>query len=165
MKILKFIDDNLEKIILVILLGATSVVIGLQVFMRYVLQSSLSWSEEIARYMFVWLTYIGISYGVKADRHIKVDAAMYMFPKNIRKYVALIGDILFLAFAIIIVVTSYGVSGKIIMSGQTSPAVGLPMGLVYLAPFVGFAMVSLRLVQNIIKHITLLKGEDIQCHH
>ncbi|HHZ03064.1 MAG TPA: TRAP transporter small permease [Tissierellia bacterium] len=166
MNFIKYLDENLEKIFVVILLGTASVIIGIQVFMRYVLESSLSWSEEIARYMFVWLTYIGISYGVKADRHIKVDAAMYLFPKKFRKYVSIIGDILFFAFAAIIVVNSIGTSASIFKSGQSSPAVGIPMGILYLAPLFGFAMVCLRLVQSIIRQLKSddeesMKGDEI----
>jgi len=112
--------------------------------------------------MFIWLAYIGISYGVKMDRHIKVDAAMYVFPKKFRKYVSIIGDILFLIFAILIIKNSIGISSKIFMSKQTSPAIGFPMGLVYMAPLFGFSMVCLRLIQNFYKHInSAMKGDDI----
>lgn len=71
MKFLKLIDEYLEMSICVALISVIAVVLGLQVFMRYVMQNSLSWSEELARYLFIWLIYIGISYGAKIMRHIK----------------------------------------------------------------------------------------------
>jgi TRAP-type C4-dicarboxylate transport system permease small subunit len=160
MKVLRFVDDNLEKILVIFLLGAMSLIIGYQVVMRYVMRASLSWSEEVARYMFIWLTYIGISYGVKTNRHIKVDAAMYIFPKKTRKYVIILGNILFLGFALLITKNSASVSAKILSLGQASPAVGVPMGFVYMAPLVGFAMVSFRLVQSIYFEIKSLKGDE-----
>ena len=52
MKILKLIDEYLEMSICVVLMIAIAVILGLQVFMRYVMQDSLSWSEELSRYMF-----------------------------------------------------------------------------------------------------------------
>lgn len=160
MKVVRYIDDNLEKILVILLLGAMSLIIGFQVFMRYIMKASLSWSEEVARYMFIWLTYIGISYGVKTNRHIKVDAAMYIFPKGLRKYVAILGNLLFLAFALIIVKNSIATSGKILSLGQASPAVGIPMGFVYMAPLVGFAIVVLRLLQSIFYEIKSVKGDE-----
>ena len=64
MKVLRFLDDNLEKMLCTITLALMSAIIVLQVFFRYVLNNSLAWSEELARYLFIWTIYIGISYGV-----------------------------------------------------------------------------------------------------
>ena len=69
MKVIRWIDNNIERVLCVTLLALMSIIIVVQVFFRYVLQNSLQWSEEIARYMFIWLIYIGISYGVKTDKH------------------------------------------------------------------------------------------------
>ncbi|RQD70740.1 MAG: TRAP transporter small permease [Tindallia sp. MSAO_Bac2] len=158
MKIAKYLNENLERILVIILLGAMSIIIGSQVFMRYIMRASLSWSEEIARYMFVWLTYIGISYGVKTNRHIKVDAAMFAFPIKTRKYVKIFGNLIFLIFAGIIVWNSVNVSARILSLGQKSPAIGIPMGFIYMAPLFGFILVGIRLIQSIYNDILILKG-------
>ena len=78
--------------ICVILMSAIGLVLSFQVIMRYVFHSSLGWSEELARYMFVWLVFIGISYGAKVMRHIKIDAFLYLFPKCMRPYIVILGD-------------------------------------------------------------------------
>ncbi len=119
--------------------------------MRYLFDNSLSWSEELARYLFIWMTYIGISYGVKKNRHIKVDVALKLFPQKLRGYVVLLSDIIFMVFAAVIVYESFALSMKIFGFKQTSPAMGLPMGIVYLAPVTGFAITALRLVQSMIQ--------------
>ena len=94
MKVLKFLDENLEKMLCVIFLALMSIIIVLQVFFRYVLNNSLSWSEELARYLFIWMIYIGISYGVKLDKHICVDAVYTFMPKSIKRgYAELGGEI------------------------------------------------------------------------
>ena len=49
--------------------------------MRYVVGASLSWSEELARYVFIWLVYIGISYAVQMKAHVKVEAAIVFSSK------------------------------------------------------------------------------------
>ena len=103
MKALRFLDENIEKMLCVIALALMSAVIVAQVFCRYVLNSSLSWSEELARYLFIWMIYIGISYGVKLDKHICVDAVYSFAPKSIKRYYAIIGYLLFLLFAVAMV--------------------------------------------------------------
>ena len=53
-KILHYLDEYLEEILMVIFLIAMTLIMGIQVFSRYVLGMSLSWSEEITRYLFIW---------------------------------------------------------------------------------------------------------------
>lgn len=156
-RILKFLDDHLEEAILVVLLGSMSIIIGIQVFMRYVMQASLSWSEEIARYLFIWLAYIGISYGVKLNKHIKVEAFIMLLPKSAKKYATLLSDLIFLMFSIIIIFKGIETSSRILKIGQFSPALGIPMGLIYLAAPVGFSLASVRLIQKIVRDIRNMK--------
>ena len=128
MKVLRFLDDNLEKMICTVTLALMSAIIVAQVFFRYVLNNSLSWSEELARYLFIWTIYIGISYGVKMDKHVAVDAVYSYMPKGVKKYYAMIAYALFLLFAVAIVYYGVTVVGMQISSGQVSPAMGLQIG-------------------------------------
>lgn len=163
MKLLKFLDDNLEMYICVALLTTMTSILAVQVFMRYVMQASLSWSEELARYLFVWLVYLGISYGAKIMRHIKIEAALSLFPKAWRPYVVILGDVIFWGFAIFICATGYAIVKKQMMLGQTSPAMGMPMWFLYAAPVVGFALTTIRQTQTIVYRIKHLgKEEEIQ---
>lgn len=151
MKVLRFLDDNLEKMICTVTLALMSAIIVAQVFFRYVLNNSLSWSEELARYLFIWTIYIGISYGVKMDKHVAVDAVYSYMPKGVKKYYAMVAYALFLLFAVAIVYYGVTVVGMQISSGQVSPAMGLPMQYVYVAPVVGMVLTVIRLVQKIIE--------------
>lgn len=56
-----------------ILLVIMVFIVFIQVIMRYILGHSLSWSEELTRYMFVWLIYLGVNLGIKGDMQIKID--------------------------------------------------------------------------------------------
>ena len=80
-KILKFLNDYLEETICIILMSVMTIIIFIQVIMRYVMHNSLSWSEELARYCFIWLIYIGVAYGCKLMNHIKIDAAFMLCPE------------------------------------------------------------------------------------
>lgn len=162
MKLLKAANEKFEIYICIFLMSLMAVLIFVQVVMRYVIQSSLSWSEELARYVFIWLIYIGVSYGAKQMKHLRIDAGLYLFPKKIRPYIIVIGDVLFLAFSVFIVATSYTVVKKQIFLGQSSPALGIPMYIIYAAPTVGFTLTAIRQLQTIIFRIKELKigGEE-----
>jgi len=153
MKILKWLDDNFEKYICIVLMSVMTFVIFLQFVMRRGFNNSLTWSEELARYLFIWLIYIGISYGAKMKSHIKLEAFIVKLPIKIQPSFVLFAEVLFLAFAMFIVYTSWGVVLRQVALGQTSPAIGIPMSVVYAAPTVGFALASIRQVQVIIQRV------------
>lgn len=60
-KLIHWLDEYLEISLCVALMSVMTVVIFVQVVMRYVFHNSLTWSEEFARYCFIWLIYLGIS--------------------------------------------------------------------------------------------------------
>lgn len=154
---LKFIDRHLEEILLVFLLSLMSLLIGVQVFMRYVMQDSLSWSEELARYSFIWATYIGVSCGVKRNAHICVDAFTSKLPEKMQHYAIILSHLLFILFAVMVMKEGYALTLKVFAFGQQSSAMGMPMGYVYLAPTVGFGLVIIRLLQRIYLEILTIR--------
>ena len=149
MKILKWLDNYLELTVSVFLMSLMTVLIFLQVVMRYVMHNSLSWSEELARYTFVWLIYIAISYGSKLMKHIKIDAGLSLFPKKSRPYIVILGDVLFLLFALYIVYTGSKYTLMQIRLHKTSAALGIPMDYITFAPVTGFALVTIRQIQTL----------------
>lgn len=159
MKIINWLDEHFEEVILALLSTIMVVVIFLQVFMRFVMENSLSWSEELARYSFIWLIYIGISYGVKKQRHIKVDAFLMLFKDKGKLVISIIGNLLFLAFAIFVVYYGYSIIEKLLGLGQKSPANQIPMAYVYLAAPFGMALTAIRLVQNLFNQFKTLLGK------
>lgn len=150
MSLIKKLDEHLEKYLLVVLLSSTVILIAFQVFMRYVMENSLSWTEELARFLFIWMVYIGISYGVKERRHIRVDAALHLLPKKAQKLIRIFADVLFIVFCILIIKQGLLVAMDLYKFGQTSPALSIPMAYVYLASPVGLSLTAIRLLQNII---------------
>ncbi|MGJ9385625.1 TRAP transporter permease DctQ [Salipaludibacillus neizhouensis] len=160
MKVLRWIDDHLEEVLLIIFSVTMVVAIALQVFMRHVMNSSLSWSEELARYCFIWLVYIGISYGVKKQRHIKVDVMLVLLKDKAKIVLNIVSNIIFLGFAIFVVIYGYDISKQLLGFGQTSPALHIPMGIVYLATPVGMGLTAIRIIQQLIKQFKALLGNE-----
>lgn len=158
MNIIRAIDRRLEEVLLFIFSTIMVSVIFLQVAMR-VSGNSLSWSEELGRYCFIWLVYIGISYGVKKQRHIKVDVMLLLLKGKAKLALAVISNLLFLFFSVYVVINGYDIAAQLLSFGQQSPALHIPMGLVYMATPVGFALTAIRLVQNLIVQFKMLFGK------
>jgi TRAP-type C4-dicarboxylate transport system permease small subunit len=147
--ILKRLDENLEKSLMVCLLGAMCVLIFLQILFRYLLNMPLAWTEEISRYCYVWLIYLGASYAVKKRRHLKVDAVLLLFKARGRFVLMTISNLLFMLFCVVI--AYYGTDIVYMMQFvrvQESPAVGIPMSVVYAAVPVGTVLMIIRLTQD-----------------
>ena len=157
MKILRWLDENLEKTICTALALLMIAVLFLQVVMRRGFNRSLFWSEELARYTMIWLIYIGVSYAAKLKRHIKIEGFLSVIPKASRPYMLLFGEILFWGFAVFIVIVSFGLVQLQMEFGARSPALDIPLSVVYAAPTVGFLLTTIRQTQVIIGCIKDIK--------
>ncbi|MFI8595603.1 TRAP transporter small permease [Microbacterium sp. NPDC078428] len=129
------------------LLGVMVVVIFLQVIARYVFGDSFSWSEELARYCFIWLIYFTLGAVVLKAQHVTVDAIISRLPANVSRWweqgiqvVIFALNVLILVYGMILVVRMFGL-------GQTSSALHLPMWVVYTALPVGLLLASIRAMQ------------------
>ncbi len=159
MKLFAFLNKRIEELIIVAALGTMSVAIGLQVFMRYVVQSSLSWSEELSRYLFIFFVYAGISYGVRMKRHVRVEAFTLWLPERTQAWIRVISDLLFLFFSVIVIYHGYFVAARILRLDQVSPALELKMGYVFSTLPFCYVLTSIRLIQNLRASIGELLGK------
>lgn len=71
MKFLKLLDEHVEEWILIVTYTAMLIIASAQVFFRYVINYSISWSQDLLTYMLIWSVFIGISLAVKKRKHIK----------------------------------------------------------------------------------------------
>ena len=149
MPVLTFIDQKSEKYLLTAILVTISVVLVVQVFMRFVLNSPLVWAEELARYLLVWCTMIGTSLAVRESRHIVVDFAPVLFgPRSIGLF-RLISMTGIIVFGIVIIAYSLPFVQRMQHMNQLSPSLQIPIWWVYLALPVGAAASILRAIQQV----------------
>lgn len=148
-KAVHWLDEYLEITLCSALMVFMTVLIFIQVVMRYVFHNSLTWSEELARYCFIWLIYLGVSYGCKTMKHIKIDAALKLFPKKLKPYIVIFGDFCVLVLAVYLVITGWQLAAFQLQFGKTSAAMGLPLQYVNVAPAVGFFLAAIRQIQTI----------------
>ena len=150
MKILRFLDNNLEKFICAILLSAMTVVIFLQIVLRLA-GLQLAWTEESGRYMFIWMIYISSAMAVKVRAHIKVDVLKVAFGKKVSFWLDVLSNVMFFFFAVVFFYYSILTVNKLaFVRPQTSPTLHLPMWVVYFSIVAGFALMCVRLVQDTI---------------
>ncbi|MEQ8209501.1 MAG: TRAP transporter small permease [Lacipirellulaceae bacterium] len=124
------------------------------VFTRYAMGQQANWTEELARFLLVWVTLLGgaVAFGTKG--HLGVDYFVGKFHVDARKSMAVIGHliVLFFAFAIFLYGGARVVSDTFAME-QVTPALGWRMGYVYLAlPISGVFMV-LYTIENLLERI------------
>ena len=160
-KVLHWLDENVEQYLCVVLLGVFTTILFIQVVMRYVFNNSLSWSEELARYRFIWLCFIGVSFGAKQMKHLKIDVFISVFPKKFRPYVIVFADVIVLAFSGIIMYAAYVTVVRYMALGTASPANHIPMWIVHSAPIVGYFLTAIRQIQAIIYRVKGLKTHDM----
>lgn len=137
-------------------LAVMSVVVFAQVIFRIV-KGSLPWSEEFARYVMIYLVYLGTSVGVKRGSLIAVEAFSTLLPKKLRKAVDILALLLSMVFFIILVV--YGT--KIVRTTfiQTSPAMMVRMGYIYAAIVIGGILMLIHGLSNLAK-LLFAKSEE-----
>jgi len=160
-KVLHWLDENLESTLCMILLSVFTVVLFVQVVMRYVFNNSLSWSEELARYLFIWLVFIGISFGAKQMKHLKIDVFLNVFPKKFRPYVVVFADVIVLVFAAIVMYSAYTIVMQYMKLGSSSPALRIPTWFIQSSALVGYGLTFIRQIQTIIYRIKELKAGDL----
>lgn len=162
MKAIKWLDRHLEEAVLAILLFAMMMIMGIQVAARYVLGNSLSWSEEITRFCFIWTGFLSISYCIKNSASIKIEQFVNLFQNFgggkgvsfIRLFTYIVEFILFgylFPFAWHYVHSSY-------LSQSTSPACGIPMWMIQSVTIISFVLCEIRLIQKFVLRIALIKS-------
>jgi TRAP-type C4-dicarboxylate transport system permease small subunit len=135
--------------------AAMTLVAILGVFFRYVMQSPFMWTEEVARYLLVWLGFTAINIALRQDRHIKVEVLQKLVPPLVGKVVSYLVDALIAFFFIILLQQGYLLAVNNIMMASTFQ---LSMSWILVAVPVAAALTLLQLFLRVIKKIFLEFG-------
>lgn len=151
------IVNTAVEYVVAVLMGLMTIVVFVQVLFRLA-AGSLPWSEELARYMMIYLVYLGASVGVKHGDHIAVEFLAGMLPKKGQNILEILVDILMLVcFGIIIF---YGLKVVNVAMMQRSPAMQVSMGFIYASLVIGGGLMFLQGLINMIKAIARLAGGE-----
>ena len=126
----KGVLSRILEVIMVAILSTMVVLVFGNVVARYVFNSAITWAEEVARFLFVWLTFVGASFGLMKGLHLGMDMLIVRLTPRIRSLVALANAIITLVFLGV-----WMVGGVHLIEANLdymSPATGFSMGLVYM---------------------------------
>ena len=132
-KIIDAVYSAIERVmrgLTMVLLVLMVIIVFANVVSRYYLHASLAWSEEVARFMLVWLVFIGSFLAYIHDEHLGLDILVTKFPPTLRKIVGFCTNILII-FALYAVMEG----GYLLMRDNfdwLSPAAEIPQGYVYI---------------------------------
>jgi TRAP-type C4-dicarboxylate transport system permease small subunit len=145
--------DRVATFLAVVTLVAMTATTTLQIICRFFF-TALSWSEELARYLMIWLTFLGASMGVKRGTHIAVTFAVSPLAPRWRQAMALVVHLL--AFYFFLLVTYYGWRLMNFQAYQVSAGLGISMRYVYVSLPVGGALCAFHVLAEILQ---ILAGE------
>lgn len=148
-KYLNGIEENVSVFLLIVIL----IILTVQVIARFVFKHSFSWTEEMARYLFIWLSYLTACVAVSTNTHIRIDSLIKVWPKKIRPVILIVGNVIFLAYCIIITWQGFIYTNDLMRAGQVSLGLGLPMWTVYASIPVCHLVMAIRLIQVSVRMI------------
>lgn len=137
---------TLLKGICFLLMLAMVTIIFSQVVARYLFSNSLSWSEELGRYIFVWMTFIGSAIAVRNKLHVTLDMFVMKFPHALQKFCLVISYLSMMVFTSVLIYGGFKFVAK--GSSQMSAAMQLPMHYVYIVLPIGGGLIFFYLMKN-----------------
>jgi len=142
--------DRLDRALLaanrwavIALLAIMAVIVFANVVLRYATGASILWSEEVSRYLMIWLTFAGSGLVLRYGGHVGIETLQEALPRHAAGIRAVIVALLLAFFTFMVVV---GVRYAALALAQTTPVLQIPVGTVYLAIPIGFALLAVHLV-------------------
>jgi TRAP-type transport system small permease protein len=119
---------------------------GFNVFVRTAMPqyaATFAWIEEGTRYMLVWIVFLAAGIALEAGRHVLIDLLWTGLGPAGRRWVFRFIDLVGVVFCALMTVLSFELTVFVANTGQVSPTLGLPACIIYVAPIIGFASLTL----------------------
>ncbi|MDR3073705.1 MAG: TRAP transporter small permease [Deltaproteobacteria bacterium] len=165
MDALRAFNAKANKVICLFLLAVFSVMVAIvfaQVIFRYALKHPLAWSEELARYLFVWATFLGASVAFYDRTNINVSLFVGKIKSpRAQSVVMLLADIACMTFLGMYVLEGGKATMRIFDLGQFAPSMEwLPVGWIYLAIPLGSFFMLLNMLTLALQHLDALRSGE-----
>lgn len=157
MTALRWIDKNFERYLVGLLLAAIVLLISTNVFMRYIMNASLSWGEELTLWLFIWFVWVAVSYAFQQGSHVRITFLRDALGPRSQRVFEVVVDLLVIGFLAVIAVQCIQLMMQPFVLSQKSVVLGMPIPLLYASAPVGAALSILRVTQHL---IGTLQGTD-----
>lgn len=145
--------DRFENYAIIVLLSLMTILVFIATMARYVFFFPITWGEEAARYMMVWLAYIGASAGLKRGSHLGVEAFVSSLPRKWHWVLDALRYLIIILFNVLVIIFAAQILRNQKATGQISPALEIPIYFAYAAVPVGIGLMTIRAVQKLIEVI------------
>lgn len=162
MKVLKRIGNiynKVEEVSLAVMLAGSLMILFINVILRKFFNGSIYGADELARVLFIWMSWLGISIGERRSEHIRIDMLvqkLHGFPK---KTVELIANILTLCILAVLVYYGIGIVETYMMKGVATPMYKIPQAFVYSSVPFSCGIMAIRLFFHT---IDIFKQSDVE---
>lgn len=153
--------NKAEEYLLVFSLAFTVVLVFIQVVMRYVFNSSISWSEELCRYIFIWQVWLGASLAFRDNQHISISMIRDKLNGRAQAIYNLIGNLITFGFNIFLTVYGFQLVGKMIQRGVLSSGMRIPLYFIYLSVPLSALIILFRILKNMYGDVLAIKNNDV----
>jgi C4-dicarboxylate transporter, DctQ subunit len=158
--------DRLEEGVIAFLLTVMTLIAFVQVVARYVFNYSFVWALELVTFLFAWLIFLGVSYGVRVGSHIGVDALVKTLPPAKARAVAIVATILCLIYAAIVFYGGWVYVAKMVEIGIEAQDIPIPQWVPRLVLPLGYALLFFRFSQVLYRLVTgkeaHLVGDEVE---
>ncbi|NQU62797.1 MAG: TRAP transporter small permease [SAR324 cluster bacterium] len=159
---LKHLDEKAERWLTLPLYTLVVLTVFMEVFRRFFLSYSSIWSEEIARYAFIYIAWIGASAAVRERAHIRIDVLLPLLPNKPRTLLYIFGDIMTLILAVIALYWSMEPVLNSIHFGSVTHGLRISQAWFLFAVPLGFGMMVIRLIQSMHRDFSdLIAGRPV----
>jgi C4-dicarboxylate transporter DctM subunit len=161
-----WLDNNFEKIFLVAGLLSIIFFITFQTVYRYLVTyfsgsvGAAVWTEELSRYIFIYISYLALSVAVKKRSSIRVDILYDRLPKRCQDASWIVVEICFLTLTLTVCCMGWTQIERLLKYPQHTTALGIPYIIPYLVLPLGFGLMSLRLLQGLYAQVRLCGIKD-----
>ena len=161
-RLLCCLDQNIERWLLLVFYLLIVVTIGMEVLRRFVLSYSSIWGEEIARYAFIYLVWIGASLAIRDRAHIRIDVLLHYLSPRGKSLAYMLGDVLMLLIAILAFYYSFETLMTSVKFGVVTHGLRIEQAWFLAAVPLGFSLIIGRLIQSIWRDIKdFLSGRHV----
>ncbi|MBE0414204.1 TRAP transporter small permease [Yoonia sp.] len=157
MHLIRRIDRNAERWALLVFYVVLVMTMAIEVLRREVFSYSSIWGEEIVRYSFIYLAWIGAAAAVRERAHIRIDVVMHYLGPRAKALLYIFGDLVMFGVALIALYWSFETVMVSAKFGSVSHGLRVSMVWFLLAVPVGFGLMLLRLVQSFLRDLRSLR--------
>lgn len=156
------IDRNAERWALLVFYTMLIATMAIEVLRRELLSYSSIWGEEVVRYAFIYLVWIGASAAVRERAHIRIDVLFNYVPPRVKAVLYIFGDVVMLMIALLAVYWSIETVAVSAEFGSVSHGLRVSMVWFLLAVPIGFTLMTFRLIQSLTRDVAdLLAGQPV----